>query len=450
MKKKIQRYIAGGIGAGMLVFLAFFSGCSIKTPQSPQWDVHVAVPLIDTTLTVRDLLDSTENVYFDSTGLLGFSIDQNMDPFLVGENLSVDNISESFDVSLGEIRIPSPGTQSTTVQFAAIYPDAVSLNGQNAQIPAITFGLDTTEIPAFGDFESILIKEGTIQVDLYNRLPIPIDAGLSVQLFDFNTDTLVISAVTEQAINPFQHSFLVFPLEGKRLPGHLAFRLRGSSVGSEGKSVYIDAVARGVDFDVTISDIVAIEAQAKIPDQEFSDVDYVTLGDSIIVTEADVETGTISFLMQNKLPLDLDLNIKLLSFFSASGDTFEAHLSLKKGQIVQEVYNLSGYRFKPTRTADGAEVRFRWEAMAYGSDGEIITIHSNDGIALAVNIPKLTFSKLSGILNQVHFDLDPITTNLDLPDGLDGLTFENAQLVLTLINGVGFLIKPALRIQGYV
>lgn len=448
MKKNSQWRVAGGIGVGILIFLAVFSGCSIKTPQSPQWDVHVAVPLIDTTLTVQDLLDSTDNVTFDSTGLLGFSFEQTMDPFQVGENLTVENISENFNVSLGDIRIPSPGTQSTTVQFAAIYPGAVLLNGQNAQIPAISFGLDTTEIPAFGDFESILIKEGTIRIELVNRLPIPIDSGLNVQLFDFNTDTLVISASTSQAILPGGHVPLIFQLANKWLPGHLSFRLKGSSVGSEGESVYIDATGQGVDFDVTISDIVAVEARAKIPDQEFSDLDYATLSDSIIVTEADIETGTISFLLQNKLPLDLDLDITLLSFFTTSGDTFRAHLSLKSGQIVQQEYDLSGYQFKPTRTPDGVEVRFRWKAHAYGSGDQIITIRSNDGIALAVNIPKLAFSKFSGILNQVHFTLDPMTTSLDLPEGLEGLAFENARLELILTNGLGFLIKPVLKIQG--
>lgn len=448
MKKKNVRRILGGLAGILLPVLLLFSGCSFKTPEAPQWDVHVAVPLIDTTLTVRDLLDSTQNVYFDSTGLLGVSIDQTMDPFEVGSNLTVENISQNFDVSLGDIRIDSPGTQSTTVQFAAIYPASVLLTGQNAKLPAITFGLDTTEIPAFGDFESILIKEGTIIVGLYNRLPVPIDAGLNVQLLDFNTDTLVISATTTEAILPGQRSQLTFQLQNKRLPGHLAFRLQGSSVGSEGKEVYVDAVAQGVDLDVTVSDIVAVEARAKIPDQEFSDVDYVTLNDSIIVTEADVETGAITFTMQNNLPLDLDLDIKLLSFFSASGDTFQAHLSLKKGEVIQQVYDLSGYQFKPTRTADGAEVRFRWKARAYGSGDQIITIHANDGVALAVDIPKLQFSKLSGILNQIHFKLDSMTTNLDLPEGLEGLAFENARLELVLTNGVGFLIKPTLKIRG--
>ena len=440
--------MAGGIGGSLLAVLLFLTSCSIKSPEAPQWDVHVAIPLIDTTLTVGELLDSTKNVSIDSAGLLGFTLDQTLDPFRVGENLSVKNISENFDVSLGDIRIDSPGKQSTTVQFAAIYPASVLLSGQNVELPAFTFGLDTTEIPPFADFESILIKEGRVDVSLYNRLPVPIDAGLQVQLLDFKTDTVVVSATTTQAIPPGSFYSLTFQLQNKRLPGHLAFRLTGSSAGSEGKKVYVDAGTQGVDLDISVSDIVAVEARAKIPDQEFSDVDYATLSDSILVTEADVESGSITFTMQNRLPLDLDLDIKLLSFFSASGDTFQAHLSLRRGEVIQQTYNLGGYRFKPTRTAEGARVLFRWKARAFGSGDQMITIHSNDGVALAVDIPQLVFSKLSGILNQVHFNLDPMTTKLDLPEGLDGLAFENARLELILSNGVGFLIQPTLKIVG--
>ncbi len=428
--------------------LIYVSSCSFKEPQAPQWDVNVAVPLIDTTLTIKNLLKDTKDVTFDSAGLLGFQITESMDPVEVGDNLSVEGISQNFDVNLGDIRVDSPGTQSVSVQFAAIYPPSVLLNGQSAQIPSFSIHLDKTEVPPFGDFESILIREGYIHLTLQNRLPIPISSGLGIQLFDYNTDTLVTSITSQQELPANGQITLEKSLANIRLPGHLAFRISGASPGSGNNTVYIDAYNQGVDLDVYISDIVAGEARAKIPDQNFEDTDYTTLGDSIIVTEADISTGSISFQMQNNLPLDLDLSIKLLSFFDASGDTFQTHLSLRKGEQTSQFYDLSGYKFRPERTSEGTVIRFRWKAKAYGSGDQIVTIHENDGISLSVNIPKLAFSKLSGILNQIHVNLDSMSTNLDTPKDLEGLQFGNARIELKLINGIGFLIQPTLNIVG--
>ena len=451
MKK--HRNFRGNVSRSVLLVifsaaLFYAAGCSFKEPQSPQWDVNAAVPLIDTTLTVENLLEDTEDVTFDSTGRLGFQVTESMDPVEVGDNLSVEGISENFDVSLGDIRVDSPGTQSTSVQFAAIYPPSVLLNGQSAQIPAFSIHLDKTEIPPFGDFESILIKEGYIHLTLRNNLPIPISSGLGIDLYDDDTDTFVVAISLQQELPANDQITLEKSLANIRLPGHLAFRISGASPGSGNNTVYVDAYNQGVDVDVYVSDIVAGEARAKVPDQEFEDTDYTTLGDSIIVTEANISTGSISFQMQNNLPLDLDLSIKLLNFFDASGDTFQAHLSLRKGEQTTQFYDLSGFKFRPERTSEGAVVRFRWKAKAYGSGDQIITIHANDGISLAVNIPKLAFSRLSGILNQIHVNLDSMSTSLDTPKDLEGLQFANARIELKLINGIGFLIQPTLNIVG--
>ena len=426
----------------------YVSGCSFKEPQAPQWDVNVAIPLIDTTLTIGKLLEDTDDITFDSTGLLGFQVTESMDPVEVGDNLSVEGISENFDVSLGDIRVDSPGSQVVSVQFAAIYPQSVLLDGQTAQVPPFTVNLDKTELPAFGDFESILIREGSVRITLHNNLPIPISSGLGISLYDYNADTLVVSIVSQNELPPNGQITLNKSLANIRLPGHLAFRISGNSPGSGNDSVYVDATNQSVDMEVYVSDIVASEARAKIPDQEFEDTDYTTLGDSIIVTEADISTGSISFQMTNNLPLDLELSIQLLNFFDASGDTFQAHLYLRKGGQTNQYYDLSGYKFRPERTSEGAVVRFHWKAKATGSGDQIITIHANDGIALAVNIHKLAFSKLSGILNQIHITLDSMSTQLDTPKDLEGLQFGDARIELKLINGIGFLIQPTLNIVG--
>ena len=432
----------------LLAGLVYISGCSFKKPQAPQWDVNAAVPVIDTTLTVQNLLKDTEDVDFDSAGLLGFQITESMDPVEVGDNLSVEGISENFDVTLGDIQVDSPGTQSVSVQFAEIYPPSVPLNGQTTQIPAFSIHLDKTEIPPFADFESILIKEGNIYLTLRNNLPIPISSGLGIDLYDDDTDTFVVSIASQQELPANGQIVLNKSLANIRLPGHLAFRISGASPGSGNNTVYVDAYNQGVDLDVYVSDIVASEARAKVPDQEFEDTDYTTLGDSIIVTEADISTGSISFQMQNNLPLDLDLSIQLLNFLDASGDTFQANLSLRKGEQISQFYDLSGFKFRPERTSEGAVVRFRWKAKAYGSGDQIVTIHANDGISLAVNIPKLAFSRFSGILNQIHVNLDSMSTTLDIPKDLEGLQFGNAGIELKLINGIGFLIQPTLNIVG--
>src|SRR3990172_7547412 len=99
--------------------------CSFEKPSSPSWDVEVSIPLISKQFTMDEIADDEDAINVDSTtGLLSFAETSELDEYQVGDQLDIDDITDSFTQELGTFDIDSPGSEFTSVELQEIYEDA--------------------------------------------------------------------------------------------------------------------------------------------------------------------------------------------------------------------------------------------------------------------------------------------------------------------------------------
>ncbi|MCH8126917.1 hypothetical protein IIC38_13285 [candidate division KSB1 bacterium] len=441
----------------LLYFVAFISvltvslfavSCSFKEPSAPTWDVTVAIPLINRVITVEELIEDTQYLAEGESGLVNFEFEEEFSRYEVGDQLKVADLNETFSSSLGQFKVPSPGVRAASMTFGQIYPAAYLLDGQVTQVG--TFGYDNVgvSLPGFDTFVSVLIGSGRIQITISNRLPVTLSAGLEIQARSQSTNELLFNILFDSDIQPGTSAVASTDLASVRIPSDIKVFLTGGSSGSGGQPVEINANTDGIDFQVYISEIVAVEAQAIVEPQEFSGSDSLALGDSILISSASIATGLFRVDISNDIPINVDLDIFLHDFIDPVGNSAEVNINLLSNQTVSEIINLAGYTFKPGRNQDGSVTHFSWNARVLGSEGNIITVTSDDAISLSIRLANLSFSEIKGWLDKIHITLDTMEESFDLPDDIEGLQFEAGRLELVINNGIGFPIHPDIKITG--
>ncbi len=432
----------------VLAVSLFTVSCSFKEPSAPTWDVTLAIPLINRVITVEELIEDTQYLAEGESGLVNFEFEEEFSRYEIGDQLKVADLNESFSSSLGQFKVPSPGVQAASMTFGQVYPAAYILDGQVTQVGE--FGYDNVGIslPDFDTFASVLIGSGSIQITINNRLPVTLSPGLEIQARSQSTNELLFNILFDSEIQPATSAVAFTDLAGVRIPADIKVFLTGGSSGSGGQPVEIKANTDGIDVQVLISEIVAIEAQAIVEPQEFIGSDSLVLGDSILVSSASIATGLFRFDISNDIPINIDLDIFLHDFVDPFGNPAEVNINLLSAQTVSEIINLSGYTFNPGRNQDGSVTHFSWNARVLGSEGNIITITSEDAIDLSVRLANLSFSEIRGRLDNIHITLDTVEERFDLPDDIVGLQFEAGRLELVINNGIGFPIYPDIMITG--
>lgn len=430
------------------VLLAILIGCSFDKPVAPKWDVRLAVPLMNRTFTMQELIEKNDFLVSNAQGVVSIDYEDSLGRFEVGDALQVDGFSQSIQSEIGKFTIPSPGNKFVRLTFGQIYPGAYALDGQTVPVPAFQYDNISTTVPPFENFESVLIESGTIQVTITNHLPVPLSAGLRLDVQSTQTGQTLFAFVFDQPISPGASASRTVNLYGVRIPSGLTISMSGGSPGSNGQPVTINASTDGIDIETFISDIVAVEARAAIEPQQFSGKDSVALGDSILITEAVIASGIFRFDFNNQIPLDLNLNLVLDDFLDPAGLPVQLQIPLRSGETTTRLFNLQGYRFRPTVQNGQMTMRYNWTVDVLGSNGEIITLSSQDAVGLDIQVSDLTFSEIRGVLNGVHVPIDTVVQDIDIPEDLDSLRFEAGRLEIIIHNGIGFPIQPELHVLG--
>lgn len=451
--KKIKKYDRN-LNVKLLALAAIFfhlvlSSCSIKEPAAPNWDITVAVPLMNRSIALSEIVEDTDLFATGDNGLLNIDFEEGFDRYEVGDQLTVAELTESFASELGDFRVPSPGAQETSLNFGDIYPAAIILHGQSAPVSSFSYETPEMILPSFETIFSVLVETGEIELTVVNRLPVPISEGLEARVLSAVTDEDVFTVVFDSEIGVGSSGTASTSLDGITIPADLKIVLNGSSPGSGGEVVTIDAFGDGLDVEALISDIIASEAQAVIEPLEFSGTDSLALGDSIIVRSGSISSGSIRIDFANDMPLDIGIDLALRDFYDIGGNPVVINLPLLSGQNTSRVIDLSGYSFQPGENQEGSVTHFDYVAQVAGSNGQMINLSREDAVDIDVNLTDFSFSEIRGIIDDISIKLEAREESIDMPDGIDSLQFEAARLELIINNGIGFKIIPDIKVTGY-
>ncbi len=435
--------------SAMLIMILFTSfHCALEKPSAPSWDVDVAIPLISKTYTMEEIADDEDAISVDSTGILSFQETSELDAYYVGDELDVDDQHEGFNQTLGVFSIDSPGEEFTAVELREIFADAQALDGLQAVVPSFSFTTEKKQLEAFDDFSYVIIDSGFLNIAINNDLAVPLGSPITLEVWDTATDTLVVSVSENRQIDPGTSSSMSADLAGLSFSSRLSLRMLANSPGSSGELVTVRANSR-FQMGGEVTDLEVSEAMAAIPAQSVSSSDYVTISDSLVVVDAEIQDGTISLALAGTIPLDIWLIYEFPDFLTPAGDTFIDSLFIANNSSTESTINLQGFSLQPQMADFAAQrVRFNWSIRTIDTGVQQVRVRSVDGMDAGFDLTGLRFSEVTGKIGEQRIEVTQDDIEFDIPADLDSIFFETAELELQVNNRVNFPARVVFEIEG--
>ena len=437
----------------IFLVIAILVSCK-KEDSKPTWNVDVVTPIVNTTLTIRDIVNDTVlQVNTDSSVSLVYKssfYDFNLDELLKVpdttieynaklSNLKINDIIVEDGVSLGEIAMKDKEDNGPTGSLYLAIINGLN-NGQPTDIPAMpTQNYSDITLDATDYFETLTVSEGYIDITIDNQLLMPITNLVFVIKNEISQDVIV--ADTFPIINSEETLTSQKLLSNITVEGILKGDISLESPGANG--VIIDDTARAVTATINIHDIKITSALAKFPNQNIIELDEnlkLDIDDKQI-NELTVKNGTVTIEVHNTLPEEINFEYRMPKVMKNNQPLVFAGVvpSAQNGGVYSDIIDLSDYEMD-MRGANGDTVNTLGYTLtaSIDSSGNLIPLSLSDSIYLLS-----TFSELIPSYTEGWFGSEVVSESGEsdlevLPELEDAnVNFDDVKLSISIENQVG-------------
>ena len=344
-----------GTGRGRLAsylvamgLVGVYGGCAEK-PSMPSWEVVLRLPVLNETRTMTDIASDNEFLTVDDQGVLKLSIVAELDRIELGDHLALDPEPQTFDAEVGDVVLEDPvPVQTPDILLTDLLPrgeaparedsvlrrDVLSKNvsapAQTAEsIPPFAFEI-FRDLPNVDSFRAVTLTSGLARVAVRNDLAVPLvdpedePGELIVMLNDDRSGGRVGEVRFRERIAPGEIADAILDLGGRSLSEDLSVLIRGQSSGSEGRPAEPGAWSSSFDVEVSFLDLVASDADARLPSQRFGGEDAIVLPEAVRPREASIASGEIAVRAVNAMPVDADVTIRFEEYLDEHGHPLRA------------------------------------------------------------------------------------------------------------------------------
>jgi len=428
-----------------LIFLLLIS-CSFDPPVAPTWETNITLPLINKTFHMDEIVNDEKYLTSDSTGQVYFDFSREMDRYTVGDKLHIEGFDENFEANVGSFKIEALEPSTVTNPFTSIYSGAEALHGVTMAAPEFLISDVTSTLPTFEEFSWIVIDTGTVFLSLTNGLPVWLGTDLVLKLIDDPTDTLISESSFNREIAPGEIVTTNIDLSDKRFSNQIKLVLVGSSPGSKGELVTVDAYS-SIEIVTTFSTFAVKEALAKIPAIRSTSQEALAIDDSVSIETAIIQSGQLNFAVDNLLTIPGKLIYQLSDFYK-NGEPYIDSTYLADESHSQFSIPLQGLVLRPKRAEVGEqEIRVEWTFVTESSNS-FAHVRSSDQFQAHLSSSEIVFSAITGILKDVTIEIEPFSEDLNFSDELDSVKLVNAIIRLEIENTINFPAHSNITIQG--
>ena len=400
------------------------SGCGIEKPQSPSWDSEWELPVLNRRITIAEIINrfDTSNVVYDEMANPRIEIIQPIDTVLVDEELMIESAFLTITDSIGLIEIDPPSDILVTTLLAEI----IDIN--MGFVPPVSFEYFEA-IPRFENFTWVDIENGSMQLTVEN-------------LFEVDLDTLVVTLIDsidfhEVAVYNFVNgvSYLesetqTADLAGQTLSNCMFFRYRGHTPGG----VLIYAGEQSLEATLVFPDGITVSAaMAEVPEIVKVKSGRYEIDDSTKIYSSVMASGTINFNILNDSELPFTVQVHSPNF-QLDGSELTLSQEIPPNNSMQLLLDLAGHNFIPDDESPLQAVTVDLVSTVAPSAPVQYTFRSDDTLRVDVDVSDIRFSEIDGRLEPTIVGINPITRNLDLPDGLDHARLAQGTLSVEVSN----------------
>lgn len=439
----------GKLSTPIWLFCCFWLINSCKL-QEPSWDTQLLTPLVKSSLSIHNILDS--DLYkTDSSHLVNLVFSKSL------YDLSIDSLINFTDTSARKtFKIDSLSLYSTTVEYpitlGAIARNAGStgqlilfLQGSTQVIPAIpAISSGAININADTLFTTMSLRDGKLDVRLFNGLPIDITDVKFELKNEARGDVVVTGLFPLIAVN--SEVSQTFDLAGKTVEGKLIAQLISlSSPGSKGVPVLIDT-ANSIKASLKVYDLHPITATAIWPKQNLINSAYYFQLKNLPVElkETRIKSGKARIILYSTLQDSVRFSYSLPGAIK-NGVPLKAFKVLDpappggSSRFIRDE-DLSGYTWDLSgQNQDSFNLAFNEVIGSVDSTGVMKTFSVNDSIYIELGFLDLRPEYARGYLRDTTLFAGPSLINLDFFNRIKSgkLLLDQASLSIDFENKVG-------------
>ncbi len=436
---------------GALIF-SIVSGCSLKSPSAPSWEVVFNLPLLNQWFDITDLMDDEDFVLVGSDSIYAIDFEQTLEKIEIGDDITLDDLNESISQAIGAFTVPSAPPQSVTFRLDALYPPLAGLTG-SFPIPAFSIPAGfQKDLPPFGGFSQVVIDTGTVTLSVTNSTGVDF-TSLGIRLLDegaSNAEVVNIDVTATGTIVDGETRVVQKSLAGVTTGNDLLLEATGQTPGGV---TDLDGT-EGIDVVVTVGELRVSSATAEVSEIDFDFYPTIPITDSTRAQSALLSAGHLTLTLNNQLPISLDLTIELQNITDGAGSPVLLGLVASPGAPDSDSRDLAGHTLAPSDDGSGGkELALTINVHSSGSSGSQVTLSSTDSVSVQAAVTGLVVQEVTGVLDQTIISIPEESFELveesgNLFDEVRKFELTDVDLELTIRHNIDFPANLQLSLIG--
>ena len=449
----------------IVALLVLFS-CNLEEPTLPSWFTEWRLPIPNPKFVISEeivndstIIDTTDN----GEKIIAISIEDSLERRTVSSSdLAVKPENDSSFQTVGDVRLDSPPSEVSDPITAEEILGMPLTSGAQIDIPETEIDIAPQYIVFYSFFKVINVKEGFLQIQFYNDTFLNIRAGMTILIYDSSSAEFLGEAVFSSAIAAYGNDVsLPVDLNGKTFTNVLRFDITMPLVGQQDYTLSESDVASAAYFTAVISEMKVGYADAIVPKQIFSDFDSTSVEDEEdkMIT-AQIEGGYFELNIDNRLPVNANVEVELLNFYSDADYTPESvvthtYFLEANGNYIDQVkldgLHITDYNNGPSPGSIITHFKYNVNVTTIPSDGYVKIFETDSVITKVSVIDSIYLSEFRGIIAPVNVALDSKEkTDVIDSEGFEGsISFDQMQMTMDIFNEIGSDIEVDLNIVGY-
>ena len=433
-----------------------------QPPEMPKFYQTINLPLADVCLPLSDLHDPTNNIYGDSllTFKFGGTLDKvtlpddifvipSMDSVVIDEDLNMDSANIKIDKYICQPLNIDSSTMSAPIEATIDQVEPTSLFSQEFEI----FNKDS--IPYFERVDYLTIGEGEFIDTIKNETSMDLDSVI-IRMTNKKDGSLIAESVYD-TIHSKETKTNSSLLNGIKVMDSIIVSISANLPGTDNNSLTVPKLTESsLTFScrVTISDVDSVTGKPKPIKIPVDPLPLPESGPSIyrgVLGETISDTNLIRWNITNKLPLNLDMDVTFLNFYSDEGAvTINMFLERDGGTSEDsKCLDLDTLRDPTTSVVNSIIV----EATIKINPGDTVTTIPLDfggGLNGTLSISALKFKEIEGIFEEsIGSFTIPSMTIRDIPEGFGDMDFKDVWLKFYIYNEIQAQADLQFQIRGY-
>ena len=436
---------AAALGAALIA-----AGCAVEKPQVPRSSIVLRVPVANDTTALSEIVaEEADYLALRDDGSIALRYDREFSDLEgrseVGGRLAVTPDPARFAAPLGEIAVAGREIVLPPITAGEFLP--AELLGQEIRVPEET-SLSGLELElTLPGVESLEVASGSLTLTIANGLPLAF-VDLELALLDRGR---TVQTAEVRRIDAGGTGAAVFDLADRRISGDLILLLERARL--EAPETVTLRAEDSLAITLGLSRLGVREVTAPIEPQVVAPAEPAALalpGDRLRLTRALIESGRLSLVVTNELPVAMDVTLALPEVADEATGLSPTGVidGLGAGVSREVVIPLDGHLFRPE---DPLEMRVGYTGRTHRSEAAV-TLRSEAALTVEAVLGKLTFREVSGRFDRIQLPaIEPRTRSIDLPAGADtinAVAFDSAGMRVTYTSAVGVPGRLALRVVG--